>query len=81
MIRMLCSLPLEARRNVPGMNPERADILIAGAAVLDTLMEDLKLSELHVSERGLRDGLLIEYLSRTERGGLEPAGFRERSVF
>ena len=28
----------------------------------------------------VRDGLLIEYLSRSEHGGLEPVGFRERSV-
>ena len=78
--RLLCSLPLEERRNVPGMNPDRADIIIAGAAILDTLMKDLGLADLRVSERGLRDGLLIEYLSRAEHGGLEPAGFRERSV-
>jgi exopolyphosphatase/guanosine-5'-triphosphate,3'-diphosphate pyrophosphatase len=80
VIRMLCSLSTEERRSVPGMNPERADIIIAGAAVLDALMQDLKLPDLRVSERGLRDGLLIEYLSRTEHGGLEPVGFRERSV-
>ena len=33
---------------MPGINPERADIIIAGAAILDTLMYDLKIKELRV---------------------------------
>jgi exopolyphosphatase/guanosine-5'-triphosphate,3'-diphosphate pyrophosphatase len=63
-IRMLCSLPLEDRRNVPGINPMRADIIIGGAAIVDVLMEELGIQELRVSDRGLRDGLLREYLAR-----------------
>ena len=31
------------RRSVPGINPERADIIVAGAAVLETLMTELDL--------------------------------------
>lgn len=63
---MLRSLPLEARRAVPGMNPERADIIIGGAAVLETLMEEIKIEELTVSDRGAQNGLLVDYLSRIE---------------
>ncbi|HLG10989.1 MAG TPA: Ppx/GppA phosphatase family protein [Dehalococcoidia bacterium] len=63
-IRMLCSLPLEDRRSVPGINPIRADIIIGGAAILDVLMEELGLRELRISDRGLRDGLLRDYLAR-----------------
>lgn len=37
VIDLLCSLPLDQRRKVAGMNPERADIIIAGAAILDYL--------------------------------------------
>ena len=82
VIDMLSALPLEARRKVPGINPERADIIIAGAAILDTLMQDLKLSELRVvSERGLREGMLIDYLSRGEHADLiRGMSVRERSV-
>jgi exopolyphosphatase/guanosine-5'-triphosphate,3'-diphosphate pyrophosphatase len=61
---MLCSLPLEDRRSVPGINPMRADIIIGGAAILDVLMEELGIQELRISDRGLRDGLLRDYLAR-----------------
>jgi exopolyphosphatase/guanosine-5'-triphosphate,3'-diphosphate pyrophosphatase len=80
-INVLCSLPLEKRREVPGINPERADIIIAGAAILETLMQELDLSEIGVSERGLREGLPIDYLSRSDNAHLfEQTSFRERSV-
>jgi exopolyphosphatase/guanosine-5'-triphosphate,3'-diphosphate pyrophosphatase len=59
---LLGSLSLEARRKVPGLNPSRADIILAGAAILDTLMEELSLPEIRVTDRGLRDGLLVDYL-------------------
>jgi exopolyphosphatase / guanosine-5'-triphosphate,3'-diphosphate pyrophosphatase len=63
-VRMLCSLTLEQRRAVPGINPARADIIVGGAAILETLMEELKVPEIRVSERGLRDGLLVDYMAR-----------------
>jgi exopolyphosphatase/guanosine-5'-triphosphate,3'-diphosphate pyrophosphatase len=64
VVKVLCDLPLDKRRRLPGINPERADIIVGGAAVLDTLMQELQVSEITVSERGLRDGLLMDYLSR-----------------
>jgi exopolyphosphatase/guanosine-5'-triphosphate,3'-diphosphate pyrophosphatase len=81
VIQMLCALPLEERQ-VPGINPERADIIIAGAAIIDTLMQELKLKELRViSERGLREGLLMDYLAPSEHSHLvRKMSVRERSV-
>jgi len=66
MAATLRSLPLEARRSVPGINPERADIIVGGAAVLETLMEELRIEEILVSDRGAQNGLLVDYLSRIE---------------
>ena len=80
VIRRLCSLPLDERKKVPGLNPERADIIIAGAAVLDTLMEELSLTEMRVSTRGLRDGLLVDYLARQQGAHEADLSVRERSV-
>ena len=37
-ILMLCELDLERRRSVPGINPDRADIIVSGAAILDAVM-------------------------------------------
>ena len=81
VVGLLRSLSLAERRKVPGINPERADIIIAGAAIVETLMDDLRLDVLRVSNRGLRDGLLIDYLARSEHADLVRAvGVRERSV-
>ena len=80
-VSLLCSLSIEKRREVPGINPERADIIIAGAAILETLMQELRLTAIGVSERGLREGLPIDYLSRADNAHLfEQTSFRERSV-
>jgi exopolyphosphatase/guanosine-5'-triphosphate,3'-diphosphate pyrophosphatase len=81
VIDLLCSLPLEQRKKVPGINPERADIIIAGAAILETLMKELSLDSVITTNRGLQDGLLADYLSRLDDfpllGELTP---RQRSV-
>jgi exopolyphosphatase / guanosine-5'-triphosphate,3'-diphosphate pyrophosphatase len=80
-IAHLCSLPLSERRKVPGINPERADIILAGAAVIDTLAEELGIVSLEVTQRGLQDGLLADYLSRMEGYPLlGDLSVRERSV-
>ena len=63
---MLRSLPLNKRREVPGINPERADIIIGGAVILETLMEEWGIEEIVPSERGLLDGMLVDYLSKIE---------------
>lgn len=81
VIELLCPLTLEQRRKVPGMNPERADIIVAGAAILETFMKELGLDEIAITPRGLQDGLLVDYLSRTDNfpllGEISP---RQRSV-
>jgi exopolyphosphatase/guanosine-5'-triphosphate,3'-diphosphate pyrophosphatase len=81
VIDLLCSVPLEQRRKIPGMNPERADIIIPGAAILDMFMKELSLESITITSRGLQDGLLVDYLSRMDAfpllGELSP---RQRSV-
>jgi exopolyphosphatase/guanosine-5'-triphosphate,3'-diphosphate pyrophosphatase len=81
VVKMLCALSLDERRRVPGINPARADIIIAGAAILHTLMQDLDVKEIQISDRGLRDGLLIDYLGHSEHADLvRGIPVRERSV-
>jgi exopolyphosphatase/guanosine-5'-triphosphate,3'-diphosphate pyrophosphatase len=64
--QILCALTLEERKKIPGINPERADILVAGAAAMDAIMEEFGLEEINVSHKELRDGLLVDYLSTFE---------------
>jgi exopolyphosphatase/guanosine-5'-triphosphate,3'-diphosphate pyrophosphatase len=79
--KKLCSLSLDERRKMPGINPQRADIIIAGAAILQTLMEELGMDEITVSGRGLLEGMLQDYLTRGAYGYLDGAiSTRERSV-
>jgi exopolyphosphatase/guanosine-5'-triphosphate,3'-diphosphate pyrophosphatase len=77
---MLCALDLDERRRVAGLNPDRADIIIGGAAILETLLEELGFSEIRViREAGLREGLLVDYLAQGSHD-LERLSVRERSV-
>lgn len=66
IVRAMCALPLEERRKFPGINAQRADIILAGSAIIETLMEELELPEITVSKRGLREGLLVDYISKSE---------------
>jgi exopolyphosphatase/guanosine-5'-triphosphate,3'-diphosphate pyrophosphatase len=70
LVPILCSASLDERRKLPAINPDRADIIIAGAAIVDAIMQEFGLEEIQISHRELRDGLLFEYLSNLE-------GFRE----
>ncbi len=62
--QLLCSLSLKERKNLPGLNPDRADIIVAGTLILECLLSMSGLKEIEVSGRSLRDGLLVDYLSR-----------------
>ena len=80
--KLLRSVSLDERRAVSGLNPLRADIVIAGAAILDALMEDLGLAEIQaVAECGLREGLVVDHLARSAHDASPKAQtVRERSV-
>ncbi len=48
------------RRTIVGLQPKRADVILAGACVVRTVLDKLDVESLTVSDRGLRDGVLIE---------------------
>jgi exopolyphosphatase/guanosine-5'-triphosphate,3'-diphosphate pyrophosphatase len=64
---MLAALPLARRRQVRGLEPERADVIIAGAVVSLAAMDALEFPEMTVSDGGLREGILLDLLG--QRGG------------
>jgi exopolyphosphatase/guanosine-5'-triphosphate,3'-diphosphate pyrophosphatase len=53
----LAAMPLAARRQIPALEPGRADVIVAGAAVVDELLEWAGAERLVVSDRGIRWGL------------------------
>jgi exopolyphosphatase/guanosine-5'-triphosphate,3'-diphosphate pyrophosphatase len=62
LLEWLCSLSVERRRGVPGLNPQRADIILAGLAVTAELLNLVEARSLTVSAFGLREGLLLEMI-------------------
>ncbi len=50
----------EQRRAVVGLQPQRADIILAGACIVRTVLDKLGKDSVTVSDRGLRHGLLVE---------------------
>jgi exopolyphosphatase / guanosine-5'-triphosphate,3'-diphosphate pyrophosphatase len=50
----------DARRATVGLQPKRADVILAGACIVRTVMEKLGQQTLTVSDRGLRHGILID---------------------
>jgi len=56
----LATLSPEQRRETPGLRPERADIIVAGLAVVAELLKAIGTGSVTVSGFGLRDGLLLE---------------------
>jgi exopolyphosphatase/guanosine-5'-triphosphate,3'-diphosphate pyrophosphatase len=59
LVARLNALALPERKKVPGLPPERADIIVAGGAVFLVAMELLAAAELAVSTRNLRYGALL----------------------
>ena len=51
---------LDDRRKIVGLQPKRADVILAGACIVKTVMDKLKQDKMSISDRGLRHGLLID---------------------
>ena len=60
----LASLDLQHRLKVPGLDPKRADIIVAGSILIDTLLERLGARELTLCDFALREGLILDYIRR-----------------
>ncbi|MDE0042876.1 MAG: Ppx/GppA phosphatase family protein [Candidatus Poribacteria bacterium] len=59
-IRRLCSVPLDERKRIPGLEVKRADIISAGAAVLRSILKHFGASRIRVSTHGLRYGVMYD---------------------
>jgi len=64
LIKTLAGKSLDERRAMPGMNPKRADVVLAGACIVLTIMEITESRSVMLSLRGLRHALLAEMLTR-----------------
>lgn len=59
IFNLLSKMSIKERKSLVGLDPKRADIIVAGVGILCELMKGLCLSELVVSERDILDGIII----------------------
>jgi exopolyphosphatase/guanosine-5'-triphosphate,3'-diphosphate pyrophosphatase len=64
-LRRLASLPLAERKKLPGLPEGRADVIVAGAVILDRIMEQFESGSVVVSDQGVRWGLAWRELERS----------------
>ena len=60
----IVDVDLEKRLHIPGLEPRRADLAVAGAILLDTIVRRLGASELTLCDLSLREGLILDYIAR-----------------
>jgi exopolyphosphatase/guanosine-5'-triphosphate,3'-diphosphate pyrophosphatase len=60
-------LDLEERLTIPALDPRRADLVVAGAVLLDTILRRLGADDLTLCDLALREGLIIDYIRRNRK--------------
>jgi len=60
----LVELSLEKRLRVPGLEPRRADLSVAGAVLLDAIVRRLGAEDITLCDMSLREGLVLDYIAR-----------------
>ncbi|MBA2348107.1 MAG: Ppx/GppA family phosphatase [Solirubrobacterales bacterium] len=78
LIERLAELPPAERSKIPGIKPARADLVLAGATVIRTVMDVGGFAALETTEAGLREGVFFAHLLADEGGVVEDV--RQSSV-
>ena len=65
IIKQLKVKSLEDKKKIPGLKPERADVMLAGGLILFEIMKRFNYRQIIISDRGLRFGLILKYLKNT----------------
>lgn len=70
--KTLAGLPFEKRIRMPVISPQRAEVIIAGAQILQGVMKALGIEILEPCSYALREGVIIDYLREIEAEALPP---------
>lgn len=54
----------EERKRIVGLQPKRADVILAGLCIVSTIMHKVQKQQIVVSDRGVRHGLLVDRFDR-----------------
>ncbi len=82
LLEYLRTLPVKERSRVPGLSADRADIIVAGLAIIDGVLKRLGANRVRVHEGGIRDGILLSMVGDARDGADGGAAKRDpmRSV-
>ena len=69
LVARLASLPASERASIPGIKPARADLILAGAVVVQGVLRAGGFDALETTEAGLREGVFLERLITGFAGG------------
>lgn len=62
--KLITSLDIQKRLQVPGLDPKRADIAVAGAILIDTILKRLGAEEITLCDLSLREGVVLDYIAK-----------------
>jgi exopolyphosphatase/guanosine-5'-triphosphate,3'-diphosphate pyrophosphatase len=76
-LERLAALPLAERRRVPGLEPDRAPVIVAGAVILREVLDRYALHQIEASEQDILDGaaLLAADLPEPVEGAAPPGAY------
>jgi exopolyphosphatase/guanosine-5'-triphosphate,3'-diphosphate pyrophosphatase len=63
-VELLTSLPIASRRQLPGLEDGREDIILGGAIIVQEILKGFHQDRLTVTDGGLLEGLLLEIAER-----------------
>ncbi|WP_321372367.1 Ppx/GppA phosphatase family protein [uncultured Desulfuromusa sp.] len=66
LLSMLCRKKQKERLQIPGLNPERADIILAGMILTDELMRRSRTNQLRINAQGIREGLILQSMHKRD---------------
>ncbi len=62
--KQIVARDLQERLKIPGLEPRRADLAVAGSVLLDTIVRRLGADDITLCDLSLREGLILEYIAR-----------------
>ena len=69
VVRHLRAMPFKARVEHGCIGPDRADLVLAGCAILEAIRRAFPSERLRIADRGLREGILVKMMSADDAWG------------
>jgi exopolyphosphatase / guanosine-5'-triphosphate,3'-diphosphate pyrophosphatase len=82
--KLLVARDIQERLKVPGLEPRRADLAVAGSILLDQILRRLGAADITLCDLSLREGLILDYIARHRKQIAQADRYpdvRRRSVF